>query len=206
MKSILFLLVTSFVLFSACNEHESTGTVPDIDAGKPTNDTMEIKNALINAMKWAESRDGIDLLPLEMDAKDSFYVGFDMEQHRQNIKTLEQTGFFAKEFLYNYDKIILALDEKMKNNTIEKFPAGEYPPFNFSSDVNTWCLCQDSPENPWDNIKFDFKTLTQDKADLTWAWGEKGWEDFSYKVKAVKENGKWKIAYLQGFDFIEATK
>ena len=30
---------------------------------------------------------------------------------------------------------------------------------------------------------------------------DSSWKNFSYRFRAAKENGKWKIAYMGGFDF-----
>jgi hypothetical protein len=38
-------------------------------------------------------------------------------------------------------------------------------------------------------------------ANVWWTWGDKNFsKGFSYKVRLQKENGFWKISYLQGFD------
>ena len=85
---------------------------------------------------------------------------------------------------------------------------GELPTFTFSNDADPWTMCQDVPydkPNPYDFIEINMLNL--EKGEVDWKWGkleansDKGWKDFSYRFRVVKENDKWKIAYLQGFDF-----
>lgn len=81
------------------------------------------------------------------------------------------------------------------------------------SDVNPWTMSQDVPydnPNPFDLI--EVYTSTFDTGDLYWKWGkldqniDKSWKDFSYRFRVVKENDRWRISYLQGFDFKECTR
>jgi hypothetical protein len=76
-------------------------------------------------------------------------------------------------------------------------------------------MSQDVPydkPNPWNLIEIDIIKLVKDKGEVNWKWGklelnaDPSWKDFSYRFKVVKENGKWKIAYLEGFDFKESTR
>ena len=76
-----------------------------------------------------------------------------MEKHKQNLTKLAQTNFFSKEFIDNYNFIIIELDKKLKAKELI-WNKGETPPFG--NDANVWCSCQDVPydnPNPWDNIE-----------------------------------------------------
>lgn len=74
-------------------------------------------------------------------------------------------------------------------------------------------MCHDIPynkPNPIDFIEINITNL--DKGEVDWIWGklelntDLGWKNFSYKFRVVKENDKWRISYLQGFDFKESTR
>jgi len=47
---------------------------------------------------------------------------------------------------------------------------------------------------------------------LQWYWGNLGadtddsWKEFGYDFSVMKVNNKWKIAYMRGFDYQEATR
>jgi hypothetical protein len=132
-----------------------------------------------------------------------------------NLEKLNETNLFAKEFIENYNQIIQTLDRKIKSNEFDKWNIYELPTFIFANDVNPWCLCQDVPydnPNPWDLVEVEIINLNSEKGELNWKWGKTeriaapGWKEFTYRFKVTKENGKWKIAYLQGFDFKESTR
>lgn len=203
--------------FLSCSENNSTSTtnkqtVTSLAADSST-EKDEIQNLLRQTLKWADSNGSIDLLPMLTDSKNSVYVGFDLNKHKANLDKLRLTDLFANEFIENYNQIILTLDRKLKNKEFEQWFIGQLPTFIFANDVNPWTLCQDIPfTNPWDYVTIEIKNLTNYNAKLIWKWGgldlkaNSGWKEFSYNVRTVRENGKWKIAYLQGFDFKESIK
>ena len=196
-----FFLIACFTLlsvFSGCSK-----------------DKVEIQNLIRQTLKWADSKNVIDILPMLTDSKDSIYIGFDLTRHETNLDKLRVTDFFANEFIENYNRIILTLDRKLKNREFEDWLVGDLPPFRFANDVNPWCACQGIPydnPSPWGLVEIEIIEINNDKAQLIWKWGkldsnmDSSWEKFLYKFRAVKENGKWKIAYLQEFDFDETTK
>ncbi|HQR00689.1 MAG TPA: DUF3828 domain-containing protein, partial [Ferruginibacter sp.] len=67
----------------------------------------------------------------------------------------------------------------------------------FGNDANPWCNCQDYPDDYWKRLTIRDIKAVGDSAVFSWTWGD----DLRYRVKAKKENGNWKISYLQGFDF-----
>jgi hypothetical protein len=85
---------------------------------------------------------------------------------------------------------------------------GELPPFG--NDANPWCNCQDVPDDeldPWNFIEVEVISLGSDRGELRWKWGnpnsdaDAGGKVFAYRFDVVKDAGRWKIAYLEGFDF-----
>ncbi|WP_437922441.1 hypothetical protein [Sphingobacterium sp. LRF_L2] len=90
---------------------------------------------------------------------------------------------------------------------------GYLSPFVFASDLDPWTRCQDVPydaPNPWDFI--EIRIVDSSTGDVNWKWGRlepnasADWNDFVYKFKVIQENGSWKIAYLEGFDFHEGIR
>jgi hypothetical protein len=149
------------------------------------------------------------------DSKDSVYIGFDLKKLKENLDTLKATNLFSAGFIENYDQIILTLDTGLRTNRYVKWSTGELPTFSFANDVDPWCLCQDVPydkPNAWDLVEVKIIKLNNEKGELYWTWGNPelnsapDWKDFTYKFGVEKENGKWKISYLQGFDLKESTR
>jgi hypothetical protein len=178
------------------------------------NDKKEIQSLIRNMLMIGESH-WIDLVPLLTDSKDSLHVGFDLKKLKTNLEELKTTNYFSAEFIDNYNKIILTLDKEMKDRKFSPWSTGELPPFNFANDVDPWCDCQDVPYDkptPWYLVEVGVINLNNEKGELYWKWGKLGvdvsqdWRDFRYKFKVKKEDGKWKISYLQGFDFDDSIK
>ena len=174
-------------------------------------DKDEIQKLIRQVLCWSDTLHNIDFLPVIPDNRNNKYVGFDMIKHNENLEIFKQTNFFSSEFIENYNKIILTLDKKFRNGKFEDWFVGEMPPFNFFSDVNPWCLCQDIPyddPNPFILVEI----VKSDSGKYEWKWGNlkqnvaEDWKEFRYKFNVCKENGKWKISYLQGFDYEEVTQ
>ena len=96
---------------------------------------------------------------------------------------------------------------------MEEWNINELPTFLFANDIDPWSLCQDVPydnPNPWNFLEINVNNL--DKGEIVWKWGnlppniDISWKDFSYKFRVAKENNKWKIRYMEGFDFKESTR
>ena len=204
MKSLFALLLLSLAVSTHA---QVTGEKITID------DKKQIRNLIRQMLNWSESKKSINLLPVLTDNKDTSCIGFDFDKHKLNLKKLKATNLFAEEFIKNYDQIIITLDKKIKNKEFNKWYTNELPTFAFANDVDPWCLCQDVPydkPNPWDFIEID--VLNINKGELDWRWGnlplnsDPSWHQFTYKLRVVKENNKWEIAYLEGFDFKKSTQ
>ena len=165
------------------------------------NDKQEIETLVKKLYEWVETKNSNnDFNPLA-NKKGDKYIGLDLNSHKKRLEELKKTNFFSQQFLDNYNKIALRIDSNLKTKKIEWFE-GELPPFG--SDSNPWCNCQDNPENFWKTMTINHLKIENDKASFDWTWSWKG--DFKYKMKTIKENGAWKIASLEGFDFNEFTK
>jgi len=164
-------------------------------------DKIEIQNLIQQMLKWSASKESIDLLPIV--ERDSICIGFDIDKVDQNLEKLKASGLFADEFMNNYKRIVQTLDKKIKNKEFQSWNVHELPTFNFANDINPWCLCQDSPT--MENIEIKIIKMKNDSGELLWKWKlDLGWSDFKFRV--AKEDNKWKISYLEGFDYNESIK
>jgi hypothetical protein len=214
MKHIKLTTLIFGLLLFGCNQADNkTTSVKEEKVSNSTDDKEQIQNLIRQVLNWADTKSSIDLLPVLADSKDSVYIGFDLGKHKQNLAKLQQTNFFATEFIENYNQIILTLEKGLKNGNYDQWLVGDLPTFNFVSDVDPWTLSQDVPydkPNPYDFIEVNF--LNEEKREVNWKWGklelntDPSWKEFVYKFRVVKENDKWKISYLQGFDFKECTR
>lgn len=214
MKLIKLTTLIFGLLFFGCNQTDNnTDSLTEEKVSTSANDKEQIQNLIRQVLNWANTKNSIDLLPVLADTKDSIYIGFDLEKHKQNLEKLRKTNLFATEFIENYNQIILTLDKGLKNGNYDKWLVGDLPTFIFANDVDPWTMCQDVPydnPNPLDFI--EVKIVNADNGEVEWKWGklktnsDLGWKTFTYKFRVVKESHQWKIAYLAGFDFKDNTR
>jgi hypothetical protein len=205
MKNIgIWTLILGLTL-SSCNQENKKSTTTD-----NSKDKEEIQSLIRQVLIWADSKNCIDLLPVVTDENDSIYIGFDLDKLKQNLDKLNASNFFATEFIDNYNQIIITLDKGLRNGDYEQWYVNELPTFIFANDNSPWCNCQDNLE--WDKVEVKVVSLDENKGEVEWYWGnlspdtDLSWKEFRYKFRVTKEENKWKIAYLEGFNFKESTR
>ncbi len=178
-------------------------------------DKKDIQALIRKVLLWAESGKAPDLTPVITDSKDSLCIGFDDEKVKANLKIFKSTGYFSDEFIDNYHNILSTLEQEMKNKRFAPWSTGELPPYNFANDVDPWSDCQDVPydkPNAYSLVDVHVVSLNKEEGELYWTWGRIGIntdnspDEFRYKFKVKKEGNKWKISYLEGFDFEQSVK
>jgi hypothetical protein len=182
-------------------------------ASNPADDSEQIQNLIRKVLKWGDSLQ-VGLLPGVVDSKRRVISSLNLGKHKLDLGQLHASGLFAAEFIENYNKVILTLDKRLRNGK-QQWLDGDQPDFGFYRGVNPWCGCQDVPydkPNPLDFVEVNVLNKGTSTIEATWHWGklpvdsDPNWKDFSYKFRAIKENGEWRIIYLEGFDFTEALK
>lgn len=212
-KHLVFAAAFALVL-CACKNEKPADDISETDTLQVTapvakKDNVAVKKdlaLLINkTISWASYDEGITVLPtLE---KDSVYTGFDFAEHTKNLDKLRASGFFEKGFINNYDKIIKELDRKIKAKEFDTWLVGDLPPFSFANDADPWCNCQDDPGD-WNTVRVGVNSLNADAGKFFYYFGngEPKADEYNYKFDAVKENGQWKITYMEGFDYDRSIK
>ena len=215
MKRIGLVLLIIGLTLSSCNQKNKTVNTTEnrqdnVEVSDKSSDKEEIRNQIRQALNWTDSQNRIELLPVVTDSADSIYIGFDLDKHKQNLEKLKSAGFFATEFINNYNQIILTLDKGLQNGEYEEWLVGSMPTFAFANGASPWCLCQDNLD--WDTVEVNIISLDNEKGELEWYWEnldsetDESWDVFKYKFRVVKEDNIWKIAYMEGFDFEESTQ
>lgn len=196
---LLSLLCISLVSFTPMNTKQTNNTNTSIYF---LTDKQQLETLLRKTYEWVETKNSNNDFDVVENKKGDKYIGLNLKAHNKRLEELKKTNFFAQEFLDNYNKIAIKIGDNLKTKKMEYF-VGDLPPYG--NDANMWCDCQDSPEQYWKTMKINIIKIENNKASLNWTWTE--WKDKAkYNVKAVKENGIWKIAYLEGFDYNSLTK
>jgi hypothetical protein len=200
-----FVFIIMIILLTSCNngnkpdQNKNTSTTKSVANNailKDNEDSIKLTDLVKRLYKWhiSDSNCGCSFNPLKNNPSDTLYSSIDLVDNNKAINKLKQTGLFAEDFLTDYRKIAVRMDKELRDGS-SLWPDGELS--TFGDDADAWCSCQDSPVNDyWKIIKLTDIKLNQDEASFKWTWGD----NFFYKVKAKKENGNWKISYLQGFD------
>lgn len=215
MKYIKLTAIILGIVFFNCNKANSKIPSPTKEKiSIPVNDKVQIRSLIRQVLTWAESNNSIELLPKITDNKNRINIGLNLRKHKLNLDQLRQTNLFSNMFIENYNKIILSLDHKIKAKEFGKWMVGDLPTFNFANGVDPWCGCQDVPYDkpkPWGLVEINIISLNDNKGEVSWYWGklkadtDQSWKHFSYKFSVLKENGRWKVTYLEGFDFNRST-
>ena len=212
MKKTLLLLILLLLIFQSCEkkienitenkygENSDSALSNKNETSKTKSDSLELQKLVRNLYKWNETKNTEpDFDVLQIEKTDTVYANLDLKRHKERLKELKKTSFFANEFIENYNKIAVTIDEKMRSKSLVYY-IGELPPVG--NDANPWCNCQDNPDNYWETLTIKKLNIKGNQADFVWTWGD----NFEYKTKAIKENNIWKISYLEGFDFNEFFK
>ena len=202
MKRTFALVVLTLTLIAGCQQPENKVSQPAV-VQNPEEDKARNEDLIRRTYRWQESDTTRD--DYITGRHDSMYVGVEMNRHARNLEHFRQAGLFAEEFIANYDHVVRTIDSKLRSGELE-WPVGDIPPFG--EEVDPWYRLQDMPfEHGWEKFEFAFRSIDTAHASLTWSWGQtEGYRDFRYNVRVAKENGTWRIAYLEGFDFETCTK
>lgn len=206
MKHSTFLITLLLGLFLlGCRQAGTKNSSSQSDAIVDSNgDKEQIGNLVKQVLKWHEKNGVLAGFEPIFEPNDSLVKGMNLTVLKPELKKLTESKLFDKEFVDNYENVVLTIDKKIKSKETQ-WIEGDMPPY---AGADPWCNCQDIPyDNPWDKIEITFQNLDKDNATLTWTWGNSDWsKDFNYKVKAKKTDGTWKISYLQGFDINEFVR
>ncbi|WP_294819926.1 hypothetical protein [uncultured Flavobacterium sp.] len=209
MKFSKIITLCSFGFIAACSnkrETENAAIIPDfsIDAKEADWDRNEIDKLVKGTYKWLDTvKTPGAFRPF---VKDSMIVGYDRIAQNLHMVQLDKSGYFATEFIDNIARIFNEQDELLRSGKA-KWLEGDMPPFGYP-DVNAWCGCQDSPTDDYDTMNVVIEKMTSGTAELYWNWTGfgKDWENEHYHIKTVKVNGKWKIAWMEGWDYEKNVK
>ncbi|MBF4516276.1 DUF3828 domain-containing protein [Flavobacterium sp. ANB] len=160
-------------------------------------DKQQIQTLIRKAYEWIYTKKteiDFDVVP---NKKGDKYIGINLKAHNKVVEKLKNSGFFAQQFIDNYNKIGLKINDNLKTNKME-YLVNDLPPYGNDSDY--WCDCQDNPEAFWKTLKINNLKVENNKATFYWTWTQ--WEQTpNYQVTVVKENGSWKIAALDGLNY-----
>lgn len=228
------LIATTILLFFACeniqkktalkgangteNAEDSTQNTEQNAELRAEQDKQQIQTLIRAALKWGEESEIALPSPVTAEGVDvCVNVGLNMKEHTKNLAKMRESGFFSREFIANYNNLITTLDQRLSLGDIT-WMCGEQQSFNFAQDHGVWIAAQDLPyydPEPFEIIEMQTVQLDGAKGEFYWKWAaingmgqatKSALEDGKQRFEAVKEDGKWKISYLETFDYENAIK
>lgn len=168
----------------------------------PTEISPEDQAAVITLVrtfyKWESTQRMGNAIPEKYWKKSAILIGVDWKEYEKEMNKLRATGFFSERFFKSHREFAKKMDNSIKKAHIKNRNRAEGM-LNWDSSANDWCGCQESPPQFWEMIQFDNMTYDGSILQFNWSWDWDGWEH-SYKMKAEKEDGTWKIA---DFEWLE---
>jgi len=172
---------------------DSTSAENSMQANDST-DKANIAQLLREVYNWYETKE-FNQTYFDLYEKDSLYTGVDTLALTKKINRWKTTNYFSPAFFEEYRSLAQKVDQELKQ---DKYMVGDIPPY---ADADLWCNCQDFPAQYWNSLLLKDLVIKDNNASLYWTWSSKDYEsDFKYHVKLQKENGQWKVSYLEGLD------
>jgi hypothetical protein len=206
-KSLPIITILA-ALAGSCNQtnsnhnlQSSAPTAQKIIAPTANNDSAEILNLLKSVYRW-HAKNQSNLVDFDVIVKDSFQVGLNYTTFNKTFSALKQTNYFSTSFADNYKKIADYINNKLTTASPKYLNEINFP----SQDADPWTGFQDDFPDFWDKFKITEYKSTKDSASLSWRAQTNDWTSEKYAVGFTKENGKWRVAYLEGFDIVNYRK
>jgi hypothetical protein len=188
MKNLISIISISMIFICLGCNHLSNS---ESKSNKDNLDSTEISNLIRDVYKWYIPNES--QIYFEVIVKDSFQVGIDTLKLKKAIINLKGSKYFSSDFIKNYERIGMAVDYKLKKGKY-------YNEINFTfQDADIWTSSQEDESNLWKILKIKDLQINRDQASLKWYREDN--KDFGYLVKMKKEDGIWRISYLEGLDY-----
>lgn len=194
-----FVILVIILIFSCNKKAENNIIAKDSTTINQSNiDSTELTNLVRLVYEWHMNSEIEDFPYKYEDERDSIFIGIDWDKYQNNTEVFKKTNFFSIEFLNKHKEIAKNIDASIRKADLKWRNRNDGISL-WETGANDWCNCQDYPDNYWTILTIDSLVINKDNADFVWTWDK----DLShtYRVKAKKENGKWKINSLHGFKY-----
>lgn len=156
-KAVLFFFTSISIMQAGFSPVEAASLKTEAKLFSYLSDRQQLEELIRKAYDWVETKNSDHGFLPAAPKKGSKYKMLSSQLLRERLEELKKTNFFSKEFLDNYNKIGLKLDENLRRN---KYPygwqVGDMPPFG--NGASPWCNCQDYPDEYWKTMRI--KNLT----------------------------------------------
>ena len=193
-------MILLLAICSGQSNKNSTSSEDKVAIGKLDNARIELTALIRQVYEWHMTK-RIDDFPYKYEEPaDTLIMGIDWEKYNNNIEVFKQTNFFSRDFFTRHKNIALSLDTSIKKADKKWRNINDGIPL-WATNADDWCGCQDYPDNYWEKLTIHDLNIINDFASFYWTWDEPVKSNsFKYKMTAKKEDDKWKINSIEGFD------
>lgn len=169
-----------------------------IESSNRTEDSVQIVGLLQQVYEWHHNHQN-EQPDFPIIVADTIQNDINFEAHNKTFVAIQQSNFFSKTFLKNYQNIAEQLHLKL--STANPKYLNE---INFAyQDQDPWTNSQEVVDNYWKQLLISDLVIDNTQASLCWKIQNENLNTNKYTVKLEKVNGVWKVAYLQGFDLAQ---
>lgn len=199
-----FVILAIISLFG-CKENSENNLISNesTNFSQSDVDSTELTILIRNVYNWHENNELEDFPYKYKEGQDSIFIGIDWDKYQNNIENFEKTNFFSIEFFNKHKEIAKNIDASIKKADLKWRNRNDGISL-WETGANDWCGCQDYPDDYWKTLTIDSLVINKDIANFVWTWDKQ--MSHTYRVKAKKENGKWKINSLIGFKYFYTTQ
>ncbi|MCW1147116.1 hypothetical protein OJ995_02615 [Flavobacterium sp. TH16-21] len=199
-----FVILVIILIFSCSEKAQNNIIAKDSTTINQSNiDSTELTNLVRQVYEWHMNNETEDFPYKYEDERDSIFIGIDWDKYQNNTEVFKMTNFFSIEFLNKHKEIAKNIDASIRKADLKWRNRNDGISL-WETGADDWCGCQDYPDNYWKTLTIDSLVINKDIASFIWTWDEQ--MSHTYRVKANKENGKWKINSLNGFKYFYTTQ
>ncbi|HAO07902.1 MAG TPA: hypothetical protein DCQ50_13180 [Chryseobacterium sp.] len=198
-KNHIFVFFTTTFLFTSCGGSIISKIADNGDKQSKNADSIELTTLVRNVYEWHETKFRRNGYPYKFNTpSDSIFIGVDWDAYEKDMEVFKKTGFFSKNFFETHKSIGLSIDSSIKQSSVKWRNINDGIPI-WDTDADDWCGCQDYPDNYWKTLTLNNFIFDNGIVTFFWTWENKN--EKQYKMKAIKEDEKWRISYIEGFTF-----
>jgi hypothetical protein len=197
-KSYTIACIFSIAVLGSCKTPETQNTNPQGIEVLTASDSTALTTLVRNVYEWHLTQHQKNGFPFKITgAKKNLIAGIDWDAYENEIQKLRKTQYFSDYFFAAHQTIARSIDSSIQQ-TDKKWRNANDGMSIWETGADDWCDFQDYPDDYWkfltlNNFKFEKGMVT-----FYWSWGDNN--EKQYQMKATKEEGKWKISHMQGFN------
>lgn len=163
-----------------------------------SSDSTALTTLVRNVYEWHLTLHKKNGFPFKITGtKKDLIAGVDWDAYENEMQELRKTHYFSDYFFAAHQTLARSIDSSIQQ-TDKKWCNANDGMSIWETGADDWCDCQDYPDDYWKLLTLNNFKFEKGMVSFYWSWGENN--EKQYQMKAIKEEGKWKISHMQGFN------